>query len=88
MDLKFDSEPVYGDNEKYIKSKIKLCKDNVNTNFRGKKVPKETASYKYLSLITLDSVIKQAKSIILKHFWKNVNMKQKILKWSRFLMMN
>ena len=44
MDLKFDSEPVYGDNEKYIKSKIKLCKDNVNTNFRGKKVPKETAS--------------------------------------------
>ena len=29
----------------------------VNTNFQGKKVPKETASYKCLSLIMLDSVI-------------------------------
>ena len=31
--------------------------DRVNTNFQGKKVPKENASYKCLSLITLDSVI-------------------------------
>ena len=31
--------------------------DRVNTNFQGKKVPKENASYKCLSLITLDSAI-------------------------------
>ena len=31
--------------------------DRVNTNFQGKKVPKENASYKCLSLIMLDSVI-------------------------------
>ena len=30
----------------------------MNTNFQGKKVPKENASYKCLSLITLDSVIR------------------------------
>ena len=36
MDIKFDSEPVYGDNEKYIKTKIKIYKDKVNTNFQGK----------------------------------------------------
>ena len=30
---KFDSEPVYGDNAKYIKTKIKLYGDKVNTNF-------------------------------------------------------
>ena len=24
MDIKFDSEPVYGDNVKYIKTKIKI----------------------------------------------------------------
>ena len=29
----------------------------MNTNFQGKKVPKENASYKCLSLIMLDSVI-------------------------------
>ena len=29
----------------------------MNTNFQGKKVPKENASYKCLSLIMLDSAI-------------------------------
>ena len=58
MDVKFDSEPVYGDNDKYTKTKIKIDKDKVNTNFQGKKVPKENASYKCVSLIMLDSVIK------------------------------
>ena len=24
MDIKFDSEPVYGDNDKYIKTKIRI----------------------------------------------------------------
>ena len=57
MNVKFDSEPVYGDNDKYIKTKIKSYGDKVNTNFQGKKVPKENASYKCLSLIMLDSVI-------------------------------
>ena len=32
----FDSEPVYGDNDKYIKAKIKLYGDKINTNFQGK----------------------------------------------------
>ena len=41
----FDSEPVYGDNDKYIKAKIKSYEDKVNTNFQGKKIPKENASY-------------------------------------------
>ena len=41
LSIKFDSEPVYGDNDKYIKTKIKLYGDNLNTNFQGKKIPKE-----------------------------------------------
>ena len=41
MNIEFDSEPVYGDNDKYIKTKIKMYEDRVNTNFQGKKVPKE-----------------------------------------------
>ena len=58
MNAEFDSEPVYGDNEKYIKTKIKSYGDKVNTNFQGKKIPKENALYKFLSLIMLDSVIR------------------------------
>ena len=61
MNIEFDSEPVYGDNDKYIKAKIKMDEDKVNTNFQGKNMPKENASYKCLSLIMLDSVIRANK---------------------------
>ena len=40
MNIEFDSEPDYSDNDKYIKTKIKMYEDRVNTNFQGKKVPK------------------------------------------------
>ena len=36
----FDSEPVYGDNDKYIKTKIKSYEEKVNTNFQAKKILK------------------------------------------------
>ena len=58
LSIEFDSVPVYGDNDKYIKTKIKMYEDKVNTKFQGKKVPKENVSYKCLSLIMLDSVIR------------------------------
>ena len=41
MNIELDSEPVYGDNDKYIKTKIKMYEDRVNTNFQDKKVPKQ-----------------------------------------------
>ena len=43
MNIDFDSEPAYGDNDKYIKTTIKLYGDKINTNFQGKKRPKESA---------------------------------------------
>ena len=61
MNIVFDSDPVYGDNDKYIKAKIKSYRDKINTNFQGKKIPKENASCKCLSLIMLDSVIRVSK---------------------------
>ena len=54
VNIKFDSEPIYGYNDQYIKTTIKLYGDKVNTNSQGKKVPKGNASYKCLSLIMLD----------------------------------
>ena len=58
LNIEFDSEPVYGDIDKYIKTKIKTYGDKVNTNFHGQKVPKENATYKCISLIMLDSAIR------------------------------
>ena len=37
MKIEFDSDPVYGDNDKYIKTKIKSYGDKINTNSQGKK---------------------------------------------------
>ena len=62
MNIKFNSEPVYGDNDKYIKTKIKIYGGNINTNFQEKGMPKEKASYKSLSIIMLDSVVKVKKN--------------------------
>ena len=73
MNIEFDSEPVYGDNDKYIKAKIKSYGDKVNTNFQGKKIPKENASCKCLSLIITDPVIRLNKKYypqILLEEWK------------------
>ena len=56
MDIEFNSEPIYSDNDKYIKTKINSYGDKVNTNFPGRKTPKENGLYKCLSLIMLDSV--------------------------------
>ena len=47
----------YGDDEKYIKTKIKRYGNSVITNFHSKKMPKEKAPCKCLSIIMLESVI-------------------------------
>ena len=36
MNLEFESEPVYGGDYKYIKTKIKIYEDKMNTNLQGK----------------------------------------------------
>ena len=41
LKIKFDSEPIYGNNDKYTKTKIKIYGGSVNTNVQGKGVPKE-----------------------------------------------
>ena len=43
LKIKFYSEPVYGDNDKYIKKTIKKYDGNVNRNFQDKGMPKEKA---------------------------------------------
>ena len=56
----FDNDTVYGNNDKYIKTKKKkkIYGVKVNTNFQGKKIQKENTSCKCLSLIMLDYITK------------------------------
>ena len=58
MKITFESKPVYGEDVKYIKTKIKTYADNIITNFDNKKMPKEKAPCKCLLVIIIDSVIK------------------------------
>ena len=60
--IDFESKPVYGDDDKYIKTKIKIYAGSMITNFHNKKMPKEKAPCKCLSIIMLDSVIKAKKN--------------------------
>ena len=59
MGIDFESKATYGD--KYTNTKIKAYKDSIITNFYNKsgskKIPEEKVPHKYLSIITLDSII-------------------------------
>ena len=68
MRIDFESKPVYSDDNKYIKTNIKIYAGSMVSDFQNKKIPKEKAPYKCLLIIMLDSVIKVNKNVILKHF--------------------
>ena len=77
MKINFESKPVYGDDDKYIKTKVKTYAGSIIINFHNKKMPKE----KCLSIIMIDSVIKANKkyySQTLLEEWKYVQEKIKI----------
>ena len=57
MKIKYDSEPVYDDNDNYIKTKIKMYDCNVNTNLQDKRMLKEKASCKCLSVVMQVTII-------------------------------
>ena len=61
MKIDFESKPVYGNDDKYIKTKIKTYEKSIITNFHNKKTPKEKAPCKCLSITMIDSVIKAYK---------------------------
>ena len=87
LDIKFDNQPVYGDGDTYIKTKIKMYGDRVNTNFQGKKVPKENASYKCLSLIMLDSVLRSNKKFYPQTLLEECKYVIRKIKWPTLLIM-
>ena len=61
LKIEFDSKPVYGDDDKYIKTKIKTYGDSAITNFYCKKILNEKEPCKCLLIMMLDSVTKAKK---------------------------
>ena len=63
MGIKFNTKPYYGNNEIYIKTKLKTNKSNITTNFYHKKVSekvpkeKEKIPHKCLPIIILDFIL-------------------------------
>ena len=57
----FNTNPIYSDDDKYIKTKIKTYQYNITTNFynkkASKKLPEEKIPHKCLSIIILDSIL-------------------------------
>ena len=61
MGIDFESKTDYGDDDKYINTKIKIYKDSIITNFYDKtgfkEVPEEKIPHECLSIIIIDSVL-------------------------------
>ena len=61
LNIDFERKPVYGDDDEYVKTKIKIYAGSTITNFHKKKMPQEKAPCKCSSIIMIDSVIKANK---------------------------
>ena len=85
ININFESKPVYGDNNKYIKTKIKIFADSIVTNFHNKKVPIEKSPYKCLSIIILDSVIKTNKKYYPQTYLEECKYAQKKIKIENYI---
>ena len=61
LNVKFHSQPIYDD--KYIKTKVKVFNNAINTLLSGDEIPKERDHYVCISAIFIDSVLKADKKI-------------------------
>ena len=85
MKINFESNSVYGDDVKYIKTKIKTYAGNIITNFHNKKMPKEKAPCKCLSLIMINSVIKANKKYCPQTLLEECKYKQEKIKIENYI---
>ena len=56
LNVKFHSQPVY--DEKYIKTKVKMFNNTMNTLISGHEIPKKIIHYVCSSAICIDSVLR------------------------------
>ena len=85
MKINFESKSVYGEDVKYIKTKIKMYAGSLITNFHNKKMPKEKAPCKCLSIIMIDSVIKANKKYYPQTFLEECKYMQEKIKIDHYI---
>ena len=85
MKINFESKPVYGDDDKYIKRKIKTYAGSIITNFHNKKMPKGKAPCRFLSIIVIDSVIKANKKYYPQTHLEECNYTQEKIKIENYI---
>ena len=85
LKIGFDSEPIYGDNNKCIKTKIKIYPGSIITSFQSKKKPKEKAPCKCLLIIMLDSVIKAKRKYYPQTFLEECKYEQEKIKMQNLI---
>ena len=85
MKITFESKPVYCEDVKYIKTKIKMYAGSLITNFHNKKMPKEKAPCKCLSIIMIDSVIKANKKYYPQTFLEECKYMQEKIKTENYI---
>ena len=85
MKINFESKSVYGDHDKYIKTKIKIYAGSVITNFHNKKIPKQKAPCKCLSIIMIDSVIRVDKKYYPQTLWEECKYIQEKIKTENYI---
>ena len=85
MSIDFNSKATYGDDDKYIKTKIKTYADIIITNFHNKKMPKEKVPCKCLSIIMLDSVIESDEKYYPQTFLEECKYVQEKIKFENYI---
>ena len=85
MKITFESKPGYGEDVKYIKTKIKIYAGSLITHFHNKKMPKKKAPCKCLSIIMIDSVIKADKKYYPQTFLEECKYKQEKIKIESYI---
>ena len=85
MKITFESKPVYGEDVKYIKTKIKTYAGNIITNFHNKKMFKEKAPCKCLLIIMIDSVIKANKKYYAQTLFEECKYTQEKIKIENYI---
>ena len=82
---RFWKQTFYGDDGKYIKTKTEIYAGSMVTNFHIKKIPKEKAPCKCLSIIMLDSVIKVNKKYYPQKFIEECQYVQEKIKKENYI---
>ena len=85
MKITFESRPIYDEDVKYIKTKIKTYAGNIITNFHKRKMPKEKAPCKCLLIIMIDSVIKANKKYYPQTLLEGCRHKQEKIKIENYI---